>query len=37
LLACQNLGAVEIAAIGNDIETVSVKDFLRLRRHFGKL
>src|ERR1700730_17856762 len=37
LLACQNLGAVEVAAIGDDIEMVSTKNAFRLRCDVGKL
>src|SRR5271169_1454858 len=37
LLASQNLGAVEVAAISDDVEVVSMKNVLRLQCHFGKL
>jgi hypothetical protein len=37
LLAGQNLSAVEIAAIGDGIEMISLNNLLRLRRHFDKL
>src|SRR5260370_38538167 len=37
LLACQNLGAVEEAAIGDDIQMVSTRNAFRPRWHFGKL
>src|SRR5437588_10420435 len=37
LLAGQNLGAVEVAAIRNGIEMVSAKNLLRLRCNLGKL
>src|SRR5262249_22271057 len=37
LLACQNLGAVEVATIGNDVEVVSMKNLFRPQRHVGKL
>src|SRR5260370_16565308 len=37
LLACQNLGAVEVAAIGDDIEMVSTKNAFRLRCDVAKL
>src|ERR1700747_647310 len=37
LRACQNLSAVEVAAISDDIELVSTKTLLCLRGDFGKL
>ena len=37
LVACQDLGAVEVTAISDDIEMVSLKNVFRLRCHFGKL
>jgi hypothetical protein len=37
LLACQNLWAIEVATIGDDIEVVSIKNVFRLQRHRGKL
>ena len=37
LFACQYLGAVEVATIGNNIETVSAKNGLRLQRDLGQL
>ena len=37
LLACQNLGAVEVATIGDDIEMVGEQNVFRLGCHFGKL
>src|SRR6202035_5023079 len=37
LLACQNLGAVEVATISDDIEALSTKNGLRLRGDVGKL
>jgi hypothetical protein len=37
LRACQDLRAVEVAAISDDIEPVSTKNLLCLRGDFGKL
>ena len=37
LLACQDLGAIEVAAIGNGIETISTENVLGLRSDVGQL